>query len=98
MIGIETIQLAVAESFGLSLDELRQGSRARVVQVPRQIAMYLSKQLTNASLPEIGSYFGGRHRTSVMQSIAKVHELRAIDATLDRAICRLLAILAQPDT
>ena len=52
--------------------------------MPRHIAMYLSKQLTDASVSEIGRQFGGRQRTSVRYSIARVQELRATDAGLNR--------------
>jgi chromosomal replication initiator protein len=63
------------------------------VAVPRQIAMYVAKQLTDASLPEIGRHFGGRHHTTVMHSIARVTELRSTDPALDHAINKLLMIL-----
>jgi chromosomal replication initiator protein len=55
--------------------------------------MYLVKQMTDASLSEIGREFGGKHHTTVMHSIAKVHELRRSDAALDRAISKLLTSL-----
>jgi chromosomal replication initiator protein len=61
--------------------------------VPRQIAMYLTKQMTDASLSEIGRHFGGRHHTTVRYSIDRVHELRRSDAALDRVISRLLESL-----
>ena len=63
---------AVASMFGLAAEELRQGSSRHVVALPRQIAMYLAKQMTDASLHEIGRHFGGRHNTTVMHSIAKI--------------------------
>jgi hypothetical protein len=70
---IRSIQEAVARLFDLPVDELRQESTRRAVAVPRQIAIYLAKLMTDASLPEIGRHFGGRHHTTVMHSIAKVH-------------------------
>ena len=90
---IKSIKEAVAHQFKLSVEELKQDSSRRVVVVPRQIAMYLNKQMTDASLSEIGRHFGGKYHTTVMHSIAKVHELRRSDAALDRAISKLLASL-----
>jgi chromosomal replication initiator protein len=87
---IGQIQDAVAQMFGLSTEELTTESRSRDVAFPRQIAMYLAKQLTDASLPEIGRQFGGKHQTSVMHSIARIHQLRATDAGLDKTIETLL--------
>lgn len=92
---IKQIQEAVAHLFGLSAEELRQGSSRHVVALPRQIAMYLVKQMTDASLPEIGRHFGGRHHTTVMHSIAKIHRLRSSEAELDHAISKLLASLTR---
>lgn len=89
MIEIAKIQTAVAEAFGLHFDDLKQSSRVRATAFPRQIAIYLAKQLTDASLPEIGRQFG-KHQTTVMHSIAKIHHLRATDAGVDKAIQNLL--------
>jgi chromosomal replication initiator protein len=94
---IRHIQNAVAEMFGLSIEELGTDSRSREVAIPRQIAMYLSKQMTDASLSEIGQEFGGKHSTTVMHSIAKIHQLRASDAGLNNAIRNLLEKLQSPD-
>jgi chromosomal replication initiator protein len=88
---IGQIQDVVAQMFGLSTEELRTESRSRGVAFPRQIAMYLAKQLTDASLPEIGREFGGKHHTTVTHSIAKIHQLRATDAGLNRTIETLLS-------
>jgi chromosomal replication initiator protein len=90
---IRQIQDAVAQMFGLSIEELRTESRSRDVAFPRQIAMYLSKQMTDASLSEIGQEFGGKHHTTVTHSIAKIHQLRATDAGLNRTIETLLGRL-----
>jgi chromosomal replication initiator protein len=59
------------------------------VVVPRQIAMYLAKQMTEASLPEIGRQFGNKHHTTVMHSIAKIDELRRTDKDLHRTLNKL---------
>jgi chromosomal replication initiator protein len=87
---IRHIQDAVAQTFGLSSEELKAASRSRDVALPRQIATYLAKQLTDASLQEIGREFGGKHHTTVTHSIAKIHQLRATDAGLNKTIERLL--------
>ena len=59
---------------------MHSARRARAVARPRQVAMYLSKQLTARSLPEIGRKFGGRDHTTVMHAVKKVEELKATDA------------------
>jgi chromosomal replication initiator protein len=92
---ITAILDVVARMFGLSVGDLQKESRARNVALPRQIAMYVAKQLTDASLPEIGRQFGGKHHTSVMHSIARIHQLRATDAGIDNAIESVLERLRQ---
>ena len=69
---IEEIQKRVAEHFNIRLSEMYSSRRARAVARPRQIAMYLSKQLTARSLPEIGRKFGGRDHTTVMHAVKKI--------------------------
>jgi chromosomal replication initiator protein len=93
-ITIEAIQRAVAESFGMRVAELKQKNNSRQIVVPRQIAMYLAKQLTEASLPEIGRQFGGKHHTTVMHSIAKIDEQRRHDKDLNRTVAKLLETLS----
>ncbi|MGC2251238.1 MAG: helix-turn-helix domain-containing protein, partial [Acidobacteriaceae bacterium] len=87
---IEVIQRAVADQFGMKIMELKQKNNSRSIVVPRQIAMYLAKQLTEASLPEIGRHFGDKHHTTVMHSIAKIDELRHTDTDLNRMINNLM--------
>jgi chromosomal replication initiator protein len=87
---IRQIQAAVAHMFGLAVDELSKENGPQIVAMPRHIAMYLSKQLTDASVSEIGLHFGGRQQASVRYSIAKVQELRATDAGVNKAIETLL--------
>ncbi len=77
---IEEIQKRVAEHFNIKLAEMSSARRSRAVARPRQIAMYLAKQLTARSLPEIGRKFGGRDHTTVMHAVRKVEELRGMDA------------------
>jgi chromosomal replication initiator protein len=92
-ITIETIQRTVAEHFGMRVSELKQKNNSRAVVVPRQIAMYVAKQMTEASLPEIGRQFGGKHHTTVMHSIAKIDEQKRTDKSLNSTLNKLQEIL-----
>ncbi len=76
---IEEIQKRVAEHFNMRVSDMHSARRARAVARPRQVAMYLAKQLTSRSLPEIGRKFGGRDHTTVMHAVRKIDELRATD-------------------
>jgi len=73
---IEQIQKFVAEYYQLKLNDLKSRNNSKSVAKPRQIAMYLCKMLTHASLPEIGRSFGGKHHSTVIHSIKKVEDLR----------------------
>jgi chromosomal replication initiator protein len=86
---IESIQKATAEQFGLRLVEIKAKNNSRAIVYPRQIAMYLAKHLTEASLPEIGRQFGGKHHTTVMHSIGKIDDLRRSDKDLNRTLNKL---------
>ena len=77
---IEEIQKRVAEHYHLRLSEMSSARRARNVARPRQVAMYLSKQLTSRSLPEIGRKFGNRDHTTVMHACSRVTEIMGVDA------------------
>ena len=87
---IEKIQKRVGEHFGLRTQELKVRSNAKAIAFPRQVAMFLVKQLTSASLPEIGRQFGGKHHTTVLHSINKIENLRRTDKDLNKTINRLL--------
>jgi len=92
-ITIDDIQRKVAEYFKIRHAEMVSARRARIVARPRQIAMYLSKQLTPRSLPEIGRRFGGRDHTTVIYAVRQIEKLRGEDLELDndvRAIIRTL--------
>jgi chromosomal replication initiator protein len=78
-ITIEQIQKFVAEYYQLKLVDLKSRNNSKSIAMPRQVAMYLCKQLTHASLPEIGRSFGGKHHSTVIHSIKKVEELRKKD-------------------
>jgi chromosomal replication initiator protein len=86
---IESIQKAVAEQFGLRLIEIKAKNNSRAIVYPRQIAMYLAKHLTEASLPEIGRQFGGKHHTTVLHSVEKIEETRKGDKDLNRLLNKL---------
>ena len=77
---IEEIQRRVAEHFNMKLADMHSERRARAVARPRQVAMYLAKQLTTRSLPEIGRKFGNRDHTTVMHAVRKIEELCTMDA------------------
>ena len=77
---IEEIQKRVAEHFSIRLTDMSSARRARAVARPRQVAMYLAKQLTSRSLPEIGRKFGNRDHTTVMHAVARVTEIMGVDA------------------
>jgi len=86
---IESIQKAVAEQFGLRLVEIKAKNNSRSIVYPRQIAMYLAKHLTEASLPEIGRQFGGKHHTTVLHSVDKIEKVRKDDKDLNRLLNKL---------
>ena len=90
---IDLIQKRVSEHFDLREQDLKMRSNTRAIAFPRQVAMYIVKQLTTASLPEIGRQFGGKHHTTVLHSINKIEELRRSDKDLNRTITRLMDAL-----
>jgi chromosomal replication initiator protein len=87
---IELIQKRVGEQYGLRDADLKVRSNSKAIAFPRQVAMYLVKQLTAASLPEIGRQFGGKHHTTVLHSINKIETQRRTDKELNRTINRLM--------
>ena len=83
---IEAVQKAVAEKYGIKPSQLREKSNRKEIVGPRQVAMFLVKELTPASLPEIGRAFGGKHHTTVIHSIDKVRDQRPTDPDLNKLI------------
>jgi chromosomal replication initiator protein len=83
---IDLIQKFVADYYRLKLVDLKSRNNSKSVAMPRQVAMYLCKTMTNASLPEIGKSFGGKHHSTVIHSIRKVEELRQRDAGFNTLI------------
>jgi chromosomal replication initiator protein len=88
-VSIGNIQRAVCQEFGLTLPQLKSKNNSRPVAYPRQLAMYLAKELTTASLPQIGREFGGKHHTTVLHSINKISQLRQSDRDLNRLLNKL---------
>ncbi|MCI0485060.1 MAG: chromosomal replication initiator protein DnaA [Blastocatellia bacterium] len=89
-ISIELIQKTVASHYGLKVGDLKSKNNSRSIAVPRQVAMYLCKTLTKASLPEIGREFGGKHHTTVLHSINKIAQLYEKDMFFHRLINSLI--------
>lgn len=87
---IETIQKFVADYYKLKLVDLKSRNNSKSIAMPRQIAMYLCKSLTHASLPEIGRSFGGKHHSTVIHSIRKVEGLRKKDGDFNSLIGNFL--------
>jgi len=92
-ITIDAIQKAVAERFQIRATQLKEKSNTQKVVRPRQVAMYLVKELTDASLPEIGRAFGGKHHTTVIHSIRKIEKERQANPELNRLIHSLMETL-----
>ena len=90
---IEGVQKAVADHYSLKVAELKSKNNSKSVAMPRQIAMYLCKNLTSASLPEIGKSFGGKHHSTVIHSIRKVEDMRQRDGDFNTFINSLLRVV-----
>ncbi|MBI1954758.1 MAG: chromosomal replication initiator protein DnaA [Acidobacteria bacterium] len=86
---IEAIQQVVADEFRLRVADLKARNNAKKVVVPRQLAMFLCRELVGASLPEIGRAFGGKHHTTVLHSVEKIREGRKSDRDLNRILNKL---------
>ncbi|MDD5431608.1 MAG: chromosomal replication initiator protein DnaA [Candidatus Omnitrophica bacterium] len=95
LITVDFIQRCVSEEFGISLQELKTKRRNKTIVLPRQIAMYLSRELTDMSLPEIGGFFGGKDHTTVLHSFNKIKELITKDGTLKEKIERVMQVIKQ---
>ncbi len=95
LITIDFIQRCVAEEFGLTLQELKTKRRNKQVVLPRQIAMYVSRELTELSLPEIGDCFGGKDHTTVLHSYNKIKSALNNNTSLKEKIDRVIQIIKQ---
>ena len=92
-VSIENIQKTTAEYYNIKLSDLMSKRRSRSVARPRQMAMFLSKELTNFSLPEIGDSFGGRDHTTVIHACKKIKELREANLDIEEDYRKLLRVL-----
>lgn len=93
LVSVDNIQRTVAEYYKIKIADLLSKRRSRSVARPRQVAMALSKELTNHSLPEIGDAFGGRDHTTVLHACRKIAELRELDADIREDYKNLLRTL-----
>jgi chromosomal replication initiator protein len=94
-LNVEDIQKKVAEHFNIKVADMHSPRRSRSIARPRQIAMYLAKQLTSRSLPEIGRKFGGRDHTTVIHGVKKIEELLLTDASMAEEIDLLTKALSR---
>ena len=92
-VNIEEIQKKVSQHFNIKMSDMSSARRSRTVARPRQVAMYLSKNLTSRSLPEIGRRFGNRDHTTVIHAVRKVEELRNKDVAFDEDVQLLIRML-----
>lgn len=92
-ISIENIQKTVADYFKIKVADMYSKKRTRILARPRQMAMYLARELTNLSYPEIGLSFGGRDHTTVLHACSKIEELKASDQTLRKDYNLLIQVL-----
>lgn len=94
-ITVERIQEAVAEYFGLGLEDMKARRRTRTVAFPRQVAMFLARELTDLSLPRIGDAFGGRDHTTVIHAYEKIQETSRQDPSLERCLTTIIQRLQE---
>ncbi len=95
LITVDFIQRCVAEEFGVSFHDLKTKRRNKNIVVPRQVAMYISRELTELSLPEIGEFFGGKDHTTVLHSFNKIKTELSINEILKDKVNRIIQIIKQ---
>ncbi len=93
VVTIEKIQKIVCHQFNIKLSQLKSKNNSPKVAFPRQIAMYLSKELTKVSLPEIGKKFGGKHHTTVIHSIRKIEKMHNENPEFNKEINKLIGYI-----
>ena len=94
-VSIERIQELVCDRFGVTMSELTSERRAQSIVYPRQVAMYLSRELTDSSLPKIGKHFGGRDHTTVIHATSKIARLIREDRSVYNLVLELTARVKQ---
>ena len=92
-VSVENIQKTTAEYYNIKMSDILSKRRSRSVARPRQMAMFLAKELTNYSLPEIGESFGGRDHTTVIHACKKINELRSLNLDIEEDYRKLLRVL-----
>ena len=95
LITVDFIQRCVAEEFGVSLQDLKTRRRHKTIVLPRQTAMYLSREFTDLSLPEIGEFFGGKDHTTVLHSYHKIKDALKKDGNLQNKVGRVINMIQQ---
>ncbi len=95
LVTVDFIQRCVAEEFGVSLQDLKMRRRNKNIVIPRQIAMFLSRELTDLSFPEIGTHFGGKDHTTVLHSYNKVKDEMGVNDSFKEKVGRLIHIIQQ---
>ena len=93
VVTVEKIQKLVAHQFKIKLSQLKSKNNSPKVAFPRQIAMYLCKEMAKASLPEIGKKFGGKHHTTVLHSVRKIQKLRRKNPEFNKEINNLVGLI-----
>jgi len=95
LITVDFIQRCTVEEFGVSLQDLKTKRRNKTIVLPRQVAMYLSRELTELSFPEIGEFFGGKDHTTVLHSYNKIKEELIKNPSLQDKVDRIIQIIKQ---
>lgn len=95
LITVDFIQRCVAEEFGVTMADFKTKRRNRNIVLPRQIAMYLSRELTDLSLPEVGAFFGGKDHTTVLHSYNKIKDQIIKNAALKEKVERIIKVIQQ---
>ncbi|MDD4980450.1 MAG: chromosomal replication initiator protein DnaA [Candidatus Omnitrophica bacterium] len=95
LITVDFIQRCVAEEYGVSLADLKTRRRSKNIVLPRQVAMYLSRELTDLSLPEIGNFFGGKDHTTVLHSYNKIKNDLNSNEILKNKVERVIQVIQQ---
>jgi chromosomal replication initiator protein len=93
IVTVEKIQKLICHKFKIKPSQLKSKNNSPKIAFPRQIAMYLAKELTKSSLPEIGKKFGGKHHTTVIHSVRKIDKLRADDPEFNKEINNLITFI-----
>lgn len=92
-ITVQNIQKAVADSFGLKISELKSSKRSRNIVLPRQVAMFICREMTEASLPDIGEQFGGKDHSTVIHACSQIRKLSLVDESLSEKVKNIMKTL-----